>query len=357
LIAPLPGNAPQLLALATALPAHLIEQHHAAEMARTFFGHRLAGYEAFSRVFTSTGVEQRYSVEPPAWFGETHNWPDRTAAYMSGASKLYADVVGKALAAAGLDAGQIDAVITVSSTGVATPSLESRVLPQLGFRSDVRRIPVFGLGCAGGVSGFAIAARMAASEPGSTVLLVTIELCTLAFRLDRATKADIVSAALFGDGAAAAIFRCGEGPAIGRFRGATEHLWQNTLDIMGWSTDEAGLGVILSRSLPTFVAQNYRAEFDRAMARLDLTPADIDGIVCHPGGTKVLEAIETALDIPAGALAIERSVMRDFGNMSSPTVLFVLERTLAQGFTGTAVLAALGPGFTASFVTLDVASR
>lgn len=177
-----------------------------------------------------------------SWFAEKHDWTDRTAAYMSGAPSLFAEVVTKALRAAKLDAGQIDAVITVSSTGVATPSLEARVLPQLGFRPDVRRVPVFGLGCAGGVSGMAIAARMAASEPGTTVLLVTIELCTLAFRLDRATKADIVSAALFGDGAAAAILRCGDGPAIGRFCGATEQLWPDTIDIMGWSTDESDSG-------------------------------------------------------------------------------------------------------------------
>jgi alkylresorcinol/alkylpyrone synthase len=343
-----------LLALATAVPSNVIEQAHAAKMARAFFGDRMPNYEALSRVFASTGIERRYSVAPLTWFEEEHDWPDRTASYIDGASKLFAEVVRKALDAAKLDADQIDAVITVSSTGVATPSLEARVLPQLGFRSDVRRIPIFGLGCAGGVSGFANASRIAASEPGTTVLLVTIELCTLAFRLDRAAKSDIVSAALFGDGAAAAIFRSGDGPAIGRVGGATEHLWENTIDIMGWSTDPAGLGVILSRSLPDFVAQHYRLEYDRAMERLALSPSDIGRVVCHPGGTRVLEAIETALELPAGTFDLERSVMRDFGNMSSPTVLFVLERLLTQGFEGMAVLAALGPGFTASFATLHV---
>lgn len=316
----------------------------------------MAKYEVLSRVFTSTGIQRRYSVAPLTWFEESHEWPDRTASYIAGASQLFADVVRKALDAAGLEPREIDAVVTVSSTGIATPSLEARVLPRLGFRPDVRRIPIFGLGCAGGVSGFANASRIAASAPGTTVLLVTIELCTLAFRLDRATKADIISAALFGDGAAAAIFRCGDGPAIGRVGGATEHLWADTIDIMGWSTDETGLGVILSRSLPDFIASNYRGIFDDAMERLELTPSDIDRVVCHPGGTKVLEAIEAALELTDGALLVERSVMRDFGNMSSPTVLFVLERVLRQGFEGTAVLAALGPGFTASFATLHVAS-
>ncbi len=349
-----PGAPAQLLSLATAVPDNIIEQAQASKMARAFFGHRMAGYDALSRVFAGTGIERRYSVSPLTWFEEPHEWPDRTAAYIEGASNLFEEVVRKALDAASLDAREIDAVVTVSSTGIATPSLEARVLPRLGFRSDVRRLPIFGLGCAGGVSGFANASRIAAGEPGTTVLLVAIELCTLAFRMDRATKPDIVSAALFGDGAAAAIFRAGDGPSIGRVGGATEHLWANSIDIMGWSTDQAGLGVILSRSLPDFIARNYRTEYLRAMERLALTPADIDRVVAHPGGTKVLEAIETALGLPTGAFAVERSVMRDFGNMSSPTVLFVLERVLNEGFTGTAVLAALGPGFTASFATLHV---
>ncbi|GAC1571112.1 MAG: type III polyketide synthase [Candidatus Elarobacter sp.] len=349
------SSLPQLVAVATAVPRHVIDQNVAAAAAQAAFGERIAGYAALSRVFASTGIERRYSVEPLDWFDETRDWPQRTASYLAGATALFADVASKALRAANLDASQIDTVITVSSTGIATPSLEARALPGLGFRPDVRRIPVFGLGCAGGVSGLAIASRIAAAEPGSTVLLVTIELCTLAFRRDRATKADLISTALFGDGAAAAIVRCGAGRAVGTIAGATEHLWPDTLDIMGWSTDDAGLGVILSRSLPDFIARNYRDVFDGALQRLGLTPADVDRVVCHPGGTKVLEAIETALEMPDAALAVERSVMRDFGNMSSPTVLFVLERTLASGFAGTALLAALGPGFTASFVAFDVA--
>ena len=346
--------APQLIALATAVPAHEIPQAEAAELARGFFGERVAGYEALSRVFASTGIERRYSVEPLTWFGMPHAWADRTAAYLAGASALFEDAVRKALAGGGLAARDIDAVVLVSSTGVVTPSLDAHVLPRLGFRPDVRRLPIFGLGCAGGVTGFATAARLAASEPRITVMLVAIELCTLAFRLDRATKTDIISAALFADGAAAAIFRCGDGPAIGRTGAATEHLWEETIDIMGWSTDESGLGVILSRSLPDFVAHEYRSAFDGALERLTLRPGDIDRVICHPGGTKVIEAIETALDVRAGTLDVERTIMRDYGNMSSPTVLFVLERALANGLRGTAVLAALGPGFTASFATLYV---
>jgi alkylresorcinol/alkylpyrone synthase len=345
----------RVIALATAVPGNLLEQERARDFARAVFGDRVASFGRLSRVFASTGIERRYIVEPLEWYERVHNWPQRTESYVAGACKLFEEVVRNALAAADLDARDVDTVITVSSTGVTTPGIEARMLPRLGFRPDVRRIPVFGLGCAGGVSGVALASRIAAAEPGTTVLLVAIELCSLAFRSDRATKADIVSTALFGDGAAAAILRFQAKPGLATVRRATEHLWAQTLDIMGWSTDEAGLGVILSRSLPAFIERNYRVEFERAMRRLALPVSHIDRMVCHPGGTKVLEAIEAALAVPQNTLGVERSIMRDFGNMSSPTVLFTLERTLAEGFEGTAVLAALGPGFTAAFVSMHVA--
>jgi len=347
----------RLIALATAVPDHAIEQSDARAQSRALFGDRIRDYERLARVFDTTGIERRYSVRPMPWFLQAHGWPDRTEAYVEGASLLFERAAGKALAAAGLTAADIDAVVTVSSTGVATPSLDARLLPRMGFRPDVERTPVFGLGCAGGVTGLAIASRLASARPGTTVLLVAVELCTLAFRLDRATKADIIATSLFGDGAAAAIVSSDdELGAIATFSGATEHLWPETLDIMGWAVDDLGLGVLLSRSLPAFVEKRYRTSFAEAAARLQIQPAEIDRVVCHPGGTKVLAAIEAALALEAGSLDIERGVMRDFGNMSAPTVLFVLERAIAAGLPARSMLAALGPGFTASFVSLTRAA-
>ncbi len=358
---PLPASPPvRLLSVATAVPPHVIDQQVAAERARIMFGPRMRDFERLARVFVTTAIERRYSVRPLDWFEAPHGWTDRTEAYVEGTSELFARVVPAALERAGLRAEQVDAVVFVSSTGVSTPSIEARLLPGLGFRADTIRVPVFGLGCAGGVAGLALAARLA--RGGLTVLLVAVELCTLAFRLDRATKADVIATSLFGDGAAAAIVSGdgglvrGDGSAANdpgvRIDGATEHLWPDTLDIMGWSVDEVGLGVTLSRSLPSFIAREYAAAFGAALERLGLARADVDRVVCHPGGTRVLEAIETALHQPLGTLDHERAVIRDFGNMSSPTVLFVLERALAAGLPPRSLLAALGPGFTGSFVSL-----
>jgi alkylresorcinol/alkylpyrone synthase len=213
-------------------------------------------------------------------------------------------------------------------------------------------VPVFGLGCAGGVSGLSVAARLARAEPGEVVLLVVVELCTLAFRSDRSDKADVISSALFGDGAAAVVLRAEREEAPLRIGATAEHTWPGTLDIMGWSVDPIGFGVVLSRSLPRFVEQRLAAP-----ARRFVKAAKIDAprFICHPGGAKVLDAIESALELQTGTLRDEREVLRGHGNMSAPSVLFVLERALKRGLRGTAVLSALGPGFTASFLALESA--
>ncbi len=241
--------------------------------------------------------------------------------------------------------------MTVSSTGIATPSLEARAHRSLGLRPDLRRVPVFGLGCAGGASGLSLAMRLAAADPGSNVLLVAVELCTLAFRADEISKSNIVATALFGDGAAAAVLRAGEGSARCILERSGEHLWPGTLDVMGWNVDPIGFSAIFSKSIPDLVTEKLRPAAEAFLAGGGMTLADIDRHVFHPGGAKVVEALEGAFELGAGSLRHEREVLRGYGNMSAPTVLFVLERALADGIGGRGLLAALGPGFTASFLT------
>ena len=250
-----------------------------------------------------------------------------------------------------LRAEDIDTVVTVCSTGIATPTLEARLAGRMGFRGDVARVPVFGLGCAGGVSGLSIAARLAQSRPGSNVLMVALELCTLAVRHDELSKANIVAASLFGDGAAAVVLRAGDGGAT-RVEASGEKLWPDTLDIMGWRVDPEGFGVIFQRTIPDFVRDQMGPAVGEILARMALSPADIDRFICHPGGTKVIAALERALTLDQGTLDHERDVIADYGNMSAPTVLFVLERARACGLPPRSLLTALGPGFTASCVAL-----
>jgi alkylresorcinol/alkylpyrone synthase len=212
-------------------------------------------------------------------------------------------------------------------------------------------VPVFGLGCAGGVAGLSIASRLAQARPGTNVLFVAVELCTPAFRLDQLTKANIVAISLFGDGAAAVILRAGDGGEI-QFEAFGEHLWPDTLDIMGWNVDPEGLGVVFRRAIPGFVTENMGAAVTGILARMNLGLEDIERFVCHPGGTKVVRALESALSLNQGSLDHERQVLADYGNMSGPTVLFVLERVLADKVPFRSLLTSLGPGFTASCASL-----
>jgi alkylresorcinol/alkylpyrone synthase len=350
----MPGSLPELISLATAVPRHIMTQAEVAERTRRVFGLKMPEFDRLAPVFDNAGINKRHSVRPGAWYEEPHSWTDRTAVYLEGATDLFVAATRKALDQAGLKAADVDAIVTVSSTGIAAPSLEARAAHELGFSAHVLRVPVFGLGCAGGVAGLSIAARLAEARPGTNVLLVAVELCTLAVRLDQLTKANIVALALFGDGAAAAIFRAGGGSkALACITGSGDHTWPDTLNIMGWNVDHQGFGVIFDRSIPPFAHDNLAPAIDGILARLGRNRQQIGRFVCHPGGQKVIEAIEESLKLPSETLDHERAVLADFGNMSAPTALFVLERAIAAGLPETVLLMALGPGFTLSTALLS----
>ena len=347
-------HAAALVSLATSVPPHVLRQNEVLAAAHRIFG-RFPEFETFSSIFANTGVITRYGVKPIEWYFERRGWPERTQAFLHGAEALFVDVARKAIERAGLAAHDIDTVVTVCSTGIATPSLEARTSKNLGLRADVCRVPVFGLGCAGGVSGLAVASQLAQARPGSNVLLVALELCTLAVRHDELTKVNLVAASLFGDGAAAAVLRAGDGGTT-RIKATGEHLWPDTLDIMGWNVDPEGFGVIFQRTIPDFIAANMYGAISSILARMELAIGDIDRFICHPGGAKVVRALEAAFALNQGALDHEREVLADYGNMSGPTVLFVLERARAAGLPSRSLLTALGPGFTASCVALQHAA-
>ncbi len=341
-----------LLSLATAAPPHVLKQTDALDIARRLFADRFDEFERLSAVFANTGIRERRLAQPLDWYFQPQGWPERTAAYLAAADSLFVEGASAALAAAHVEAAEVDTIVTVSSTGIATPSLEARVLGRMGFRGDVERVPVFGLGCGGGVSGLTLAARLAAGRPGSTVLFVAIELCSLAFRLDELTTANIVATALFADGGAACVLRSGQDEGPWRVEGGGQHTWPETLGVMGWNVDPSGFGVIFSQMIPPFVRLRMGEAMAGILDRLDLARADIGRFVCHPGGAKVVQALEGALGLEQGELDIEREVLADHGNMSAPTVLYVLERVLKRPPAGRLFLSALGPGFSASGLSL-----
>ncbi|HVU28971.1 MAG TPA: type III polyketide synthase [Sphingomicrobium sp.] len=343
-----------LLSLATALPPHVVEQSEAKARAREAFGGNKALFDRLSGVFDNSGIARRHIVAPQDWYMHPHGWNDRNALYLEAAENLFIEAGRSAIEKSGLMPEQIDGVVTVSTTGIATPSLEARAAHRLGLRDDVRRVPVFGLGCAGGVNGLSIASRFAAAEPGTNWLFVTVETCSISIRIDSDDPAAVVATALFGDGAAAAVVTAGE-HSLARITASAEKLWPDTLRIMGWDIEDPGFKVVFDRAIPPFVEEQLAQAVDEMCARMGVGRDEIDRMCCHPGGVKVIDAIETALELNQGELNLEREVLNDYGNMSAPTVMFVLERLLRQGLPEKVLMTAFGPGFTCAGLMLEAA--
>ncbi len=339
---------PRLLALKSAVPPYALAQRDVMRRAEQLF----AGRRDITRllpVFENTGIDTRYSCVPIDWYAEPHGWKERTALYVENAVALLERITEDLLDEAGLDSGDIDAIVVASTTGIATPSLDARLVERMQLRRDIQRLPIFGLGCAGGAIGLARAADMARARPGSRVLFLVVELCALTFRKDDMSKSNVVAAALFGDGAAGAILSTdGEGAMLGP---SGEYTWPDSLGVMGWDVEEDGLKAVFSTSIPALVGNDFRAILSDYLKRNDIALSSIDDFACHPGGAKVLNALEDALEIQRGDLGGSRAVLRDYGNMSAATALFVLERMQRDG--KRILLTALGPGFSCAFQMFD----
>lgn len=334
--------------LATALPEHRLPQAPLRAAARDLYGGRVAGYDRLESVFETSEVRERASVVPLDWFPRAGGWAEKQAIFRAVAPALLEDATRRALAEAGVAAEDVAGVVAVTSTGVTTPTLDALMLDRLGLSPTIRRMPLFGLGCVGGAIGLSHAADLARAVEGRPVLLLVVEACTLAFRLEDADKAAVVAASLFGDGAAAAVIQDRpDGPMLGV---GGSHTWPGSLDVMGWRVEDDGLGVIFAGSIPALVRRDLRVAVEAFMGSQGRAPRDLAGLICHPGGPKVLDAIAEALPEADDGFPEARGVLRDHGNMSSATVLFVLDRMRRSGRSGEYLLTALGPGFTAGFL-------
>jgi alkylresorcinol/alkylpyrone synthase len=343
--------------LATAVPEHAISQDEATERAIKVFPQ----HARLLKLFANTGVQTRHTAEPSEWYMVPHTWEERTASFQRHALDLLQKVAAQAIAAAGLEPRDIDAIVTNTITGLAIPSLEARLMNLMPFRSDVERLPIFGLGCGGGVAGLARAARIARAEAGQTVLFLTVDLCSLCARTVDPSLAMFVSSALFGDGAAGVVLRSSDdakpsrsSSGLGRVIASGEHFWGETEYIMGWDVRNDGFGVVLSPDLPELMRNNFRQALDGFLDRKGLALEDFDGFLFHPGGAKVLEAVQELLSLERDRLAHSWNTLRDYGNMSSATALFVLESAIRSGARGRHLLTAFGPGFSAYFAVLNL---
>ncbi|WP_417623105.1 type III polyketide synthase [Parasphingorhabdus sp.] len=343
-----------LISIATAVPDHRITQ---AEVLAVLAKARGAELPArLEQILGNSGIEQRYLACEADYYLEPRSWANRAAVYNQVGTRLAHEAAQDALDKAALAPADIDAIILISTTGTMTPSIPSRMIEAMGFGSSTRTIPVFGYGCAGSVLGLRLANDLAAVDGGQNVLMIALELCSLSYDYSQFDKKNMIATALFADGCAAAVVSGKAGPIDApSFRAFEQKTWPDTCDMMGWEVAATGFDLVLARDIPTFVARDFAPVCDAFLAEQDLAKSGLSEPACHPGGGRVVEALEDYFAPELAGIPATREVLREHGNMSSPTVLFILERLLRQKPDKPILLTALGPGFTAALGILDPA--
>ncbi len=342
---------PRISAVAKALPPFKLTQDQIREFVRIQFSESALPIDRLIEVFENAEIDERYFSVPIDWYRTKRSFEEKNQTYIDSSRSLGQICATCCLQNSGVIPSEIDYIIFVSTTGLATPSMDARLINLLGLRPDVRRTPIWGLGCAGGAAGLSHAYHYLVGHPRDRVLLVAVELCGLTFQQNDFTKSNFVATALFGEGAAAVLIDGDEVDSHGlEILDTGSTFWPNSLDIMGWNLMNSGLQVVFAQSIPHIVEKRALANLTEFLARSDMSLKDIRHFILHPGGAKVIDAYQKALSLHSEQLDICRQSLRNYGNMSAVSVLFVLEQYLSQIRLGSGelgVISALGPGFCA----------
>ena len=348
---------PFVRSVGRALPPNYADQETLIDALRGLWATRHFNLERLEELHRAVRVEGRYLALPIEEYPLLDTFQKRNAAWIRVAQEVGGEAVRRALDKAGLEPRDVDHLFFVTVTGVATPSIDARLVNRLGLRPDVKRTPIFGLGCVAGAAGVARAADYLRAYPDQTAVLLAGELCSLTHQRDDLSIANIIASGLFGDGAAAVVLRGGAREARGpRIVASTSVFYPNTERVMGWDVGPGGFKVVLSAGVPALVRDRVRGDVDAFLGGLGLARKDIRHYVAHTGGPKVLDAFEEALEVPPEALARSRRSLAETGNLSSASVLFVLGHLLESGEAAPGdlgLLLAMGPGFCAELVLLS----
>jgi len=358
------GGAPRIAAVGAAFPPHYYDQERLIEAFRALWGKRHHNLDRVEQLHRNVLVGGRHLALPLEEYAQLDTWGKANDAWIRVAQEVGAEAVRDALDRAGLGTGDVAALYTVTVTGVATPSLDARLINRLRLSPRTKRVPIFGLGCLAGAAGIARAADYLAGHPDEAVVLLSVELCSLTLQPADLSVPNLIASGLFGDGAAAAVLvgadraAAAEGPAESagpQVLASASSFYYDTERVMGWDISEKGFQVVLSAEVPEMVRRHLRTDVDAFLAEQGLSRADIASWVAHPGGPKVLEAMQEELGLPAEALAVTWRGLREVGNLSSTSVLLVLQETMAKrrpppGSYG--LLLAMGPGFCSELVLL-----
>jgi alkylresorcinol/alkylpyrone synthase len=365
-----------VLATATALPENVVTMDDVKERLTQVFPLSESRTSMMMEVVENAKVDRRYFIFPPDYTVEPRSLEQTSKEYQEHSVKLGRKVAADCLKNAGIAATDVDLLITVSCTGVIIPSLDAFLINDLGFRSDVRRIPITELGCAAGAAALGRAWDFLKGVPEGNVLIVSVELPSLTFQRRDMSPANLISTILFGDGAAAALVSRGNSatqtPATGshngngvsgahaanhpRILGSRSHLFPNSIDAMGFDLKDGGLHIVLSKDVPQLIRDKIKGLVESFLASYGLAQDDMAAFVLHPGGQKLLLFIEEELGLPRAMTQYSWDVLRDYGNLSSASVIYVLQEWMTKGKMAAGeygLLTAFGPGFSAEMMLLQ----
>jgi alkylresorcinol/alkylpyrone synthase len=351
-------SAPEIAAVGLALPPNYLEQEVLTAALREHWTRKYGNSRRLDEFHRAVQVNGRHLALPMSEYPALDTFAKSNQAWIGAATEVGEAAVRSALDRAGLTPTDIDHLFFVTVTGISTPSIETRVINRLGMRPAVKRTPIFGLGCVAGAAGVARAADYVRAFPGHTALLLSVELCSLTLQHDDISPANLIASGLFGDGAAAVVIAGAQRPRSGgpRIVATRSMLYPDTERLMGWDIVESGFKVILSPRVPDVVEKNLGADVDGLLAEHGLDRGAIRHWIAHTGGPRVLQAVESALGLPCDALERSWRSLRDIGNLSSASVLFVLADLLGAGQARPGdygLLMAMGPGFCSELVLLE----
>ncbi|HOC19684.1 MAG TPA: 3-oxoacyl-[acyl-carrier-protein] synthase III C-terminal domain-containing protein [Vicinamibacterales bacterium] len=347
----------RIAAVRHAFPPHYYDQAELIAAFRRAWGRRHYNLDRLEQLHRNVLVGGRHLALPLEEYDRLETWGQANDAWIRVGEEVGAEAVRQALAAAGLDAGDVDVIVFVSVTGISTPSLDARLVNRLNLPAHVRRVPIFGLGCVAGAAGLSRAADLLRGSGGQVAVLLSVELCSLTLQREDLSVPNLIATGLFGDGAAAAVVAADDAPQCHgpRIVATRSVFYPGSEHVMGWSISESGFRVVLSPDVPAVVLGKLGGDVDSFLRDQGLTRGDIRAWISHPGGPKVLEAMQQALGLDAAALEASWRSLREAGNLSSASILLVLEdvmRDAAPPPGGHGLMIAMGPGFCSELVLL-----
>jgi alkylresorcinol/alkylpyrone synthase len=356
---------PKIVSVGTAIPPFQLKQQETLEFVRRLFSEKFKDIERLLTVFSNGQIESRNFVKDLAWFQQHHSFEEKNDAYIEAAVELGIQAINSCLQGGTyikepIAYKEIDAIFYISTTGLATPSIEARIMNRLPFSPHTKRIPIWGLGCAGGASGLARAYEYCLAFPKAKVLVLCVELCSLTFQQNDYSKSNLIGTSLFADGVACTLV-AGDEVDVRSFSVQEEHpvildtrstLMPDSENVMGWDIKNEGLYVIFSRDIPSIVQNWCGGQVKAFLQQHHLTPHDICHFIAHPGGKKVLQAYREALAISPEMTEYSFDILKKYGNMSSATVLHVLHKFMKKGARKGeyGLITALGPGFSSELL-------